>query len=162
MNDKTIDDRCADPVFYGLELAGDLLLKSRHYQNPDYWQQALVAMHSTLVEMFLLDEFGFRYRSAIEKQAIKDYLTGQLANFDPPKVEIPPPEKHGDDYHFGACPTCHKSDGYFSIQRNDYGRCDAHQVVWPVGYNVFSYGQSENEETRTENERKFKEYSKTK
>ena len=59
------------------------------------------------------------------------------------------------DDHFGLCPKCGRENGYINIGRGHWFKCDAHQVIWFVGENLFSSWRSQSE---VEQRRIFKEH----
>jgi hypothetical protein len=42
------------------------------------------------------------------------------------------------DDHFGNCPHCHKTDGCYSVERDDWYVCHTHRTKWLIGSNLFS------------------------
>lgn len=50
------------------------------------------------------------------------------------------------EHYFGACPTCHGSDGYMNIGKAQWGYCKAHKVTWCFGINLLTSWRHETEE----------------
>lgn len=64
------------------------------------------------------------------------------------------------DYeHFGVCPICGKTDGYLNYGSSHYFVCDAHQVYWEVGANLFSCWKDEDEATWEANAEKLSAFT---
>lgn len=53
--------------------------------------------------------------------------------------------------YFGACPTCHKNDGYANVGRTHILFCIGHRVRWTAGENIFSSWKYETEEEQRSN-----------
>lgn len=131
MKGVTPINSAVDPAWYGAQLARDVGSMSRHFthSDPDYWQKVLLTLHERLAEEFLSDKYGCRYLSHLERKAIKNYLTAQLARFEPLKGEQRLPEP--DDW-FGVCPICHDRAGTRSDGPDQWGYCLTHGVRWKI------------------------------
>jgi hypothetical protein len=55
--------------------------------------------------------------------------------------------------YFGLCPVCKKSDGFLNVGKSHVGICTAHQVWWPIGFNLFSSWMDETAEDWDRNEK---------
>ena len=74
-------------------------------------------------------------------------------------VAVVPFERTGADAtFFGSCPQCRGSDGFLNLGRSHWGLCDAHQVKWPIGSNLFSSWQDETEADWARNASKLDGY----
>lgn len=64
------------------------------------------------------------------------------------------------DEHFGLCPICGRNDGFLNIGRDHVFVCNEHRVWWPVGSNLFSCWQYEDETVWDRNWKKIQGYRK--
>lgn len=51
-----------------------------------------------------------------------------------------------NDFYFGVCPVCHKTDGYANAGSSHRFYCKEHKTSWHVGANLFSSWKHETEE----------------
>ena len=63
-----------------------------------------------------------------------------------------------EDNYFGNCTVCNGPGVCRNIGRDHYFCCDAHQVFWHVGNNLFSSWQNETEEDWALNRKVLSEY----
>jgi len=74
------------------------------------------------------------------------------------------------EWYFGGCPECGGNDGYmnarFTADPDEARRlpgpvhvcvCDKHHTAWPIGMNLFSLDDDEDEATWRENARKLQQ-----
>ena len=50
------------------------------------------------------------------------------------------------DNYWGACPDCHRTDGYINIGREHWFYCMEHKSCWYIGWNLFSSWRDQTEE----------------
>ncbi len=50
--------------------------------------------------------------------------------------------------YFGACPTCHKTDGYVNVGNDHWFICKQHRAKWCIGANLFSSAMEESDEEK--------------
>jgi len=62
--------------------------------------------------------------------------------------------------YFGGCPHCGANHGFLNVRAEHWIVCDAHQVKWCVGSNLFSSWKDENERIWRRNAEKLLGYSK--
>jgi len=62
------------------------------------------------------------------------------------------------DNYFGGCPQCGQGL-YVNVFKSHYNICDTHKVFWPIGYNLFSSWQEENEEVWRKNDEMLKGFT---
>lgn len=60
--------------------------------------------------------------------------------------------------HFGGCPVCGKTDGYFNDGPDHWFVCIAHSAKWCVGSNLFSCWRGEGGDIWKENRERFALY----
>ncbi len=63
-----------------------------------------------------------------------------------------------DKYPFGTCPCGSDKNKYFNVGRGNWFYCDACEVKWCVGSNLFSSWRSENEGIWRDNVRKYERF----
>lgn len=64
-----------------------------------------------------------------------------------------------DDYvRFGVCPECGQSNGYLNIQKDHFGVCHKHKIIWSIGYNLFSSWMDEDEAIWKKNREILEQY----
>jgi hypothetical protein len=81
-----------------------------------------------------------------------------------PIVTTDPPETFTGDIsslpegsYDGDCPYCGESF-YLNVWKYQFGYCEKHEVRWPIGYNIFSSWQHEDEETWRRNAEQISTY----
>src|SRR5277367_1821432 len=62
--------------------------------------------------------------------------------------------------YFGGCPHCGANHGFLNVRAEHWIVCDAHQVKWCVGSNLFSSWKDENERIWRRNTERLLGYSK--
>ena len=62
------------------------------------------------------------------------------------------------EWHFGGCPECSKSNGFLYRGRENWFICDTHLTRWHVGDNLFSGWREMSEEELAEQADQLLEY----
>src|SRR5271156_5543169 len=63
-------------------------------------------------------------------------------------------------HYFGGCPHCGEQQGYLNVRTEHWIVCDAHEVKWRIGSNLFSSWKDDDESVWLRNAEKLMGYSK--
>jgi len=64
-----------------------------------------------------------------------------------------------NDSYWGACPICHRCDGYVNVGSEHWCVCHEHKTKWLVGDNLFSSWRFESQEQHEKNWVRLRSYA---